>query len=118
LNTIHCAPPTTPPPAKPTWTTAGKQKTTAKPAPVTPSHATPLGILVSSVPLTILFPHNWPSMTANMHPMNYSNLDAIQDTAQYRLPMVPYHLLWLKAQLQDLPQPSSIIVNAGSVRHN
>ena len=37
LNTTHCAPPTTPPPAKPTWTTAGKQKTTAKPAPVTPS---------------------------------------------------------------------------------
>jgi hypothetical protein len=93
LNTTHCAPPTTPPPAKPTWTTAGKQKTTAKPAPITPSCVTTLRILVSSVPLAILVPRNRPNMTANMHPMNYSNLDAIQDTAQYRLLMVPYHLL-------------------------
>jgi hypothetical protein len=57
LNTTHCAPPTTPPPAKPTWTTAGKQKPTAKPPPITPSCVTPLRTSVSSVPLAVFSFH-------------------------------------------------------------
>jgi hypothetical protein len=68
LNTIHCAPPTTPPPAKPTWTTAGKQKTTAKPAP--PRHLLPSqhGLQLANRKPLLNLP---PSLPPMQHPLEF-----------------------------------------------